>query len=589
MTESDINQSQLRARAIRAAQGLEPFDRTVCNALLLDLVTHRERHVDIGIVGGLIATVQDHPAGLKSQHEIDAQGRWVMPGLIDMHMHVESSMITPFEYVKATLPRGVTTIVWDPHEFANVAGLDGVTYAIDASRATCARFLTLAPTCVPSAPGFERTGADFSADMINHLLDNQDIHGAAELMTMRPLLNGDARVLQILEAARSSKKRICGHGRGLEGGDLAAYRAAGVQTDHELSSGADLVARLEAGFTVELRVSHAHLLPEFAQTLNEIGHLPPTLTFCTDDIFPDDLLSHGGLDHMVRLMIKAGLPVPWAYQAASFNAATQLNRTDLGIIAPGRRADMILLDDLAQVAVSMVLVDGQVVARDGQMMADMVSYPTPKSFQKSIELPAFVNDDFEIKVLSPQARIRTLSRPRFPQWGERTLSVKDGKLVLPDDMIRMAVANRYGAGTPTRVAFMENWGTWRAAFATSVSHDSHNLTMFGTDPSDMALAANTVRDSGGGLCVASSGKIIAHLPLPLAGLVSDQALETVAAEFKTLRSAMDEFVDWEPPYLVFKALFGASLVCNAGPRLSDVGLVDPFENTIVSSPIIEAI
>ncbi|WP_179379898.1 adenine deaminase [Jannaschia marina] len=583
--ETDLNAPALRARAVSAAQGLDPFDTLVAGARLLDMVTGRERTVDIGLVGGLVASVHAHGAHRDCRLRIDAGGRHAVPGLIDTHMHVESSMVTPAEYARAVVPRGVTTAVWDPHEFANACGLPGVDHAIAAGRDLPLRLLTLAPTCVPSAPGYETSGGDFGPDVLSDLLARPEIHGAAELMTMQPLLAGDPRVTGIVNAGLASGKRVCGHARGLTDGALAAYASAGVETDHELSSGDDLLARLEAGLTVELRGSHGHLLPEFAAVLLDLGHLPQTVTFCTDDVFPDDLLHQGGLDHMVRTMIGHGLPPAWAYRAATLNAATCIGRRDLGLVAPGRRADIVLLDDLEEARAAHVIADGRLVAEAGHLTVPAPDVAPPPALRASVVVARLTADDFEVPAAPPKARIATLSKPRFPVWGEREVDVADGRLVLPDDMIRMAIVNRYGRRTPPRVAFLENWGTWRGAFATTVSHDSHNLTVFGRDPADMALAANTVRATQGGLCVAGGGRVLAHLALPLAGLVGEAPLEEVAARFADVRAALDERVDWVPPYLVFKALFGASLVCNAGPRLSDVGLVDVFEGRILASPV----
>ncbi|MEM9628161.1 MAG: adenine deaminase C-terminal domain-containing protein [Pseudomonadota bacterium] len=574
--DSDLNAPELRAQAVRAAQGFAPFDLLITNGRLFDMVTSRVRDADIGIVGGLIASVHTPDPTRAAKTRLDADQRHVVPGLIDTHMHVESSMVTPAEYAASVLPRGVTTAVWDPHEFANACGLAGVDYAIEAGRDLPLRLLTLAPTCVPSAPGYESSGGDFGPEVLAELLARDEIHGAAELMTMHPLLNGDSRVTGIVNAGLASGKRVCGHARGLKDGALAAYAAAGVETDHELTSAADLLARLEAGMTVELRGSHGHLLPEFAEALLALGHLPPTITFCTDDVFPDDLFNHGGLDHLIRRMIGLGLPAAWAYRAATLNAASRINRPDLGLIAPGKRADIVLLDDLNDVRATKVVADGVLVAEDrSPTWAPSIATPPP-ALKNTVKLAELAPDDFEIFADTPKARIATLSKPRFPEWGERVVRAENGKLVLPDDMIRMAIVNRYGRGTPVRVAFMENWGTWRGAFATTVSHDSHNLTVFGRDPADMAIAANAVRAAGGGLCVAARGEVVASLDLPVAGLVSEAPLSRVASDFEQLRRSLDALVDWEPPYLVFKALFGASLVCNAGPRLSDVGLVDVF-------------
>ncbi|WP_010141066.1 adenine deaminase, partial [Oceanicola sp. S124] len=503
----DLNDAQLRARAVRAARGLAPFDLLIEGAEVLDMATGRSRAADVGLVGPLIASV--HAPGSRSDADtrLDARGQILVPGFIDTHMHVESSMVSPAEYASAVVPRGVTTALWDPHELANVAGEAGLGFACDVARDLPLRLLPLVPTCVPSAPGYEVSGADFDAGVVARWLARDDTHGAAELMTMHPLLDGDPRVTGIVQAGLDSGKRVCGHGRGLTGGDLAGFAAAGVETDHELTSAADLLAKLEAGFTIELRGSHAHLLPEFAEALLGLGELPQVVTLCTDDVFPDDLLHRGGLDAVIRRLIDCGLPPLWAYRAATLNAATRIGRPDLGLIAPGRRADIVLLSDVADVAASAVIADGRLVAHDGALLAPAPRLAAPAALRDTMKLAPLTPADFEIPATGTSARIATLSKPRFPEWGEREVPVSDGRLELPGDMIRMAVVNRHGAGTPVRVAFLENWGSWRGAFATSVSHDSHNLTLFGRDPADLAAAGNALREAGGGLAVAEGGKV----------------------------------------------------------------------------------
>ncbi len=583
----DLNDPALRARAVKAARGLAPFDLLIEGGEVMDMVTGRTRRADVGLVGPLIASVHapgDAPRDAHARH--DARGMTIVPGFIDTHMHVESSMVTPAEYAGAVVPRGVTTALWDPHEFANVAGEAGLDHACAAARDLPLRLLPLVPTCVPSAPGYEVSGGDFGPETVARWLARDDTHGAAELMTMHQLLDGDPRVTGIVAAGLASGKRVCGHGRGLAGGDLAAFAAAGVETDHELTSAEDLLAKLEAGFTIELRGSHAHLLPEFAKALLSLGALPQTVTLCTDDVFPDDLHAHGGLDAVIRMLVDCGLPPLWAYRAATLNAATRIGRPDLGLVAPGRRADMVLLSDVAQVRAADVIADGRLVASGGTLTTPPRPTPTPAALRETMKLAPLTPDDFEVPAQGPNATIATLSKPRFPEWGRREVAVSDGNLVLPDDMIRMAVVNRHGARTPVRVAFLENWSNWRGAFATTVSHDSHNLTIFGRDPADMAAAGNALREAGGGLAVARDGKVTHLLALPIAGLVSDAPLPEVAERLAAIRAAMEALVDWQPPYLVFKALFGASLVCNPGPRLSDVGLVDVFEGTIMETCVL---
>lgn len=586
-TDTNLNDPTLRADAVKAARGLRPFDMLVRNCVMLDMVTGRERAVDIGVVGPLIASVHTPDPARVAHADLDAAGAYVVPGFIDTHLHVESSMVTPAEYARAVVPRGVTTALWDPHELANVAGMTGVDYACTAAKGLPLRLLPFAPTCVPSAPKFEESGGYFGPAEITKLLARPDIHGAAELMTMHQLLDGDPRVQGIVAAGLASGKRVCGHGRGLENGDLMAYAAAGVATDHELTSAADLIARLEAGMTVELRGSHTHLIPEFAKALIDLGHMPQTVTLCTDDVFPDDLHSKGGLNHVIAMLIANDIPPAWAYRAATLNAASRIGRPELGLVGPGKMADFVMLSDLNNVTASHVFVGGKLAANAHGLTDTIKDTAAPPAIMNTVQTKPFEPLDFEVPAKGPVARIATLSKPRFPEWGSRDIDVEDGHLVLPDDMIRMAVCNRYGNNTPTRIALMENWGTWRGAFASTVSHDSHNLTVFGRTPDDMALAANTLRDTQGGLAVVANGKVIAKLMLPVAGLISENPLADVASEFAELRAALDELVDWQPPYLVFKALFGASLVCNAGPRLSDVGLVDVFAGKILESCVVQ--
>ncbi|MFW2589524.1 adenine deaminase [Sagittula sp. SSi028] len=583
----DLNDPQLRGRAVQAARGQTPFDLLITGGIVLDMVTSQFRRADVGVVGPLIASVHEPADDFAATQTLDATGQVIAPGFIDTHMHVESSMVTVADYAEAVVPRGVTTARWDPHELANVAGTAGLDYAVAEAQNVPLRLLPLMPTCVPSAPGYEQSGGDFTPAIVAQWLSRDDIHGAAELMTMQPLLEGDSRVRGIVQAGLDSGKPVCGHARGLVGADLNGFAAAGIETDHELTGAADLLAKLSAGFTIELRGSHPHLLPELAQALVDLGELPQTVTLCTDDVFPDDLLTKGGLDAVIRVLIACGLPTVWAYRAATLNAATRIGRMDLGLVAPGRRADLALLGDLDQVRVETTIIDGQIVAQDGQLCQAPPRAPVPEPLRHSMKIAPVTPEAFEVWARGPNARIATLCKPRFPQWGERILPVRDGRVDLPDDMIRMAIQNRHGAGLPMRVAFLEDWGTWRGAFASSVSHDSHNLTVFGRDPADMAAAADAVRKAGGGLAVASGGAVQAVLPLPIAGLMSTAPLSDLAHDFAALRATLDRLVDWEPPLLVFKALFGASLVCNAGPRLSDLGLVDVFEGILRESCVLE--
>jgi adenine deaminase len=582
----DLAEPALRRRAVAAARGDVPFDVLIAGGTLVDMTTGELRAADIGIVGPLIASVHARGTRADAAERIDALGAFVSPGLIDTHMHIESSMVTPAVYAQAVLPRGVTTIVWDPHEFGNVKGLDGVRWAVEATRGLPLRTIVLAPSCVPSAPGFELSGADFGSAAMVEMMTWPEIGGVAEVMNMRGVIDGDPKMRSILEAGLASGKLICGHARGLEDADLNAFMAAGVDSDHELISAKDLLAKLRAGLTIELRGSHDHLLPEFVEALKTFDHLPQSVTLCTDDVFPDDLHANGGVDDVVRRLVRYGLRAEWALEAATINAAVRMGRRDLGLIAAGRRADVVLFEDLTDFRARIVLASGRRVAEAGHMLVDL-KRTAPDALVGTMKLRALKADDFRIPATGGKVRVATIDRPRFTRWAETEAQVAGGYVVPPAGVTMIAVAHRHGrADDRPRIGLLTDWGSWRGAFCTTVSHDSHNLTVFGANAEDMAAAANAVIAAGGGMAVASDGKVDCVLPLPLAGLVSCRGLTEVAKNFADLRAAIDRIVDWRPPYLVFKACFGATLACNAGPHQTDRGLADVSTGRLLDTPVL---
>ena len=571
----DLHSSELRDRAVRAALGLEPFDVLIIGGTLVDVATSEMRPADIGLVGPLIASVHALGTRRDAKQTIDASERFITPGFIDTHMHVESSMVTPRRYAETVVPQGTTTVCWDPHEIGNVAGLDGIRWALEETRQLPLRFLTLAPSCVPSAPGLELAGAEFRSDEMATMLSWPEISGVAEVMNMRGVLERSEPMRGIVEAGLASGKRVCGHARGLEGAELQAFVAAGIQSDHELTSGEDLLAKLRAGFTVELRGSHDYVLPGVVEALKKLPHLPQTLTICTDDVFPDDLVNDGAMSSVLRRLIGYGMKPVDAVRAATLNAAMWLNRYDLGLVAPGRRADIVILSDLERIVVDRVYASGREVARDGNLIGSGKGVSSD-AYRDTVKLGRLSAADFTITLPGmTEARVNTVVSPRFTKWGEAAVKVEDGKLVLPDNMLLMAAIHRHGRKDPTPViGILEDWGHWRGALATTISHDSHNLTVFGRDPADMAAAANAVIEAGGGMATAAGGRVTAVLPLPVCGLLSDAPAKDVADDFAKLRAAADAIADWMPPIRTFKAVVGASLACNPGPHVTDLGLTD---------------
>jgi adenine deaminase len=286
-------------------------------------------------------------------------------------------------------------------------------------------------------------------------------------------------------------------------------------------------------------------------------------------------------------LVRYGMKPEWALQAATLNAARRFGRDDLGLIAAGRRADIVIFDNLSDFTAQTVLTNGTVAAENGTLAHSLTS-TSAGEFLQSMKISALSADDFRIRSDAKRVVVATIDRPRFTQWGQAETEVANGFVVPPQGATMIAVAHRHGrAEAKPRVGFLREWGSWRGAFATTVSHDSHNLTVFGGNKEDMALAANAVIAAGGGMAVALSGKVTALLPLPVSGLVSEASLADVAAQFAALRTAMDDVVDWQPPYLIFKACFGATLACNAGPHQTDQGIADVKTGQVLASPILQ--
>ncbi|ARQ01561.1 adenine deaminase [Pseudorhodoplanes sinuspersici] len=567
---------EIRKRAIDAAQSRAPFDLLLRGARIANVATMEIYEADIGIVGPMIASVHAPGAFTEAKETHDLAGLIVTPGFIDGHVHVESSHMLPHHYASVVVPQGTTTIFWDPHELANVIGLDGIRYAIAATRNLPLRFIVQASSCVPAAPGLEISGADFKADDIRELMSWPDVAGLAEVMDMRAVLEAQPRMMGILEAANASGKIIEGHARELTGPGLMAYLSAGISADHEIGSGDDALEKLRAGFTVEIRGSHDNVLPGVVEALNSLPVIPTNLTICTDDVFPDYLVAHGGINDVLRRLIRYGLDPLQAIRCATINNAIRLRRDDLGLVAAGRKADLVALSDLREVKIESVYSNGRHVAKGGRMIEPVPAYEPP--LDNTMKVATLSADDFRVRVLgmtNGRAVLQTIKGARFNSWSEVEVEVRDGFAVVPPELSVMAIVHRHGRNDPKpQVAIIEGWERWRGAFATSYSHDSHNLIVYGHDAAEMALAANTVIGMKGGTAVVKDGEVAASLAYPVAGMLSLDGPEEVGRAHKRIVEVAGEICAWQPPYRTFKALSGQSLACNPGPHLTDLGLTD---------------
>jgi adenine deaminase len=579
----------LRRRAVAAAQGELPFDLILTGGTVVDVGCGELRPADVGLIGPLVASVHERGSRDDALDALDCSERFIAPGFIDMHVHFESSMLTPGGYAEAVCPRGTTTVFIDPHELANVAGVPGVRYAVEASRGLPVRFIVQAPSCVPPQPGLELSGADLFGADVSEMLSWPEVGGLAEVMDMLGVLGADARMVDVVAAGLASGKLVSGHAAGLTGAALQAYLAAGMTSDHEVFAEPDCMEKLRAGMTVELRGALDDILPSIVSEVARLPIPPTHLVAATDDLFALTLLTDGGIDDLLRRLIAYGMDPMLALRCATYHAAYRLQRADLGLVAAGKQADLVVLSDLASVAVDDVLFGGHLVASDGRMLVDVIEGPSDPPLA-TMHLQPLHARDMELRVDAPDGahRIRVVADPVMTRWDEATVQVRDGLVNVPRDHIVQVTVHRHGRVAPIpQAALLSGWGDWKGAVATTVAHDTHNLVVFGRDPVDMAVAANAVIESGGGVAVVRGGEVVAHLALPIAGILSPLPAAAVADAQRVVQDAAVDVGLYSP--VLSQPLFQvmlSSLACLPGPHVTDIGLIDGTTGEVVDSALI---
>jgi adenine deaminase len=588
MRNDDVEPA-VRARAVAAAQGLQPFDLLLTGGTVVDVGCGELRAADVGIVGPLVASVHERGSRTDALDQIDCTDRLIAPGYIDMHVHFESSMLTPGSYTEAVCPRGTTTVFVDPHELANVSGVAGVRYAVEASRGLPVRFIVQAPSCVPPQPGLELSGADLYGPEVTEMLSWDEVGGLAEVMDMIGVLGSADRMVDVVAAGLESGKLVSGHAAGLTGPVLQAYLAAGMTSDHEIFTEPDCLEKLRAGMTVELRGMIDPILPAIVAEVNSLPIPPTHLVAATDDLFALTLLNDGGIDHLLRRLVAYGLDPLLALRCATYNAAYRLQRSDLGLVGAGRRADIVVLTDLKDFTAEHVITDGRLVASGGRMVVEVVEGPSDPPYD-TMKLVRLEPADMLLRLDAPDGwhRMRVIADAVMTRWDESDVSVTDGIVDPPDGDIVQVTVHRHGRISPVPYsALLSGWGNWTGAVATTVAHDTHNLVVFGRDPHDMALAANTVIASGGGVAVTRSGEVLAHVALPIAGILSPLPAAEVAAAQKQVQDAAVE-IGLDAPTLtqpLFQVML-SSLACLPGPHVTDVGLIDGTTGEVVPTALI---
>ncbi|MDR5651850.1 adenine deaminase [Ruixingdingia sedimenti] len=556
------------ARRIRQGRGAEPADLVLRGGRVFCLVTGAMIPGDVAICGDTIVGIGAEYAGRRV---IDVTGAILVPGFIDTHLHIESSLVTPFEFDRCVAPRGVTTAICDPHEIANVAGLDGIRYFLDAATRTVMDIRVMLSSCVPST-AMETAGAALDAGDLAALADHPRVLGLAEFMNYPGVLAGDPGCLAKLSAFAG--RHIDGHAPLLSGRDLNAYIAAGIRTEHEATSAAEAREKLQRGLRVLIREgSVSKDLAALAPVLTDTT--APFMCLCTDDRNPLDIAEHGHLDHMIRELIARGCPPLAVYRAASLSGAEAFGLKDRGLIAPGRRADIVVLDGLESCRARLVLCGG-VVADDAAFAARQVIAPVAR---QSVRAPAVTAADFRNPGRSNDSGgtvpvIGILPGKIITEHLRVEVTAQDGDRP-PDparDLARIAVVERHGRNGNIATGFVRGFGMTRGAIASTVCHDHHNIAVAGVDYADMALAANRLGQIEGGFVVAAGGEVLAELPLPVAGLMSLQPFEAVRDRLTALRAAARSLgVVLEEPFLQLAFL---ALPVIPHLKITDRGLMD---------------
>lgn len=549
---------------IAQGRGLAPADLVLKGGRMFDLISGELVETDVAICGDTIVGTFGIYSGRR---EVDVSGKVLVPGFIDTHLHIESSLVTPFEFDRCVSPRGVTTAICDPHEIANVCGLEGIRYFLDASVRTLMDIRVQLSSCVPSTH-METTGARLEAADLIPLMDHPRVIGLAEFMNYPGVLMQDAGCMAKLEAWNG--RHIDGHAPLLRGQDLNGYLAAGIRTEHEATGYEEGLEKLRKGMRVLIREgSVSKDLHALAGLLTE--RHSPYLCLCTDDRNPLDIAEHGHLDWIIRTAIALGAPPLAVYRAASLSAAEAFGLKDRGLIAPGRRADIAVIDGLADCHVSQVFAGG-VEVTDAAFAARETVAPVARHSVKARPVTA---DSFRtggnrvetpvIGILPGKIITEHLTCDIAPVDGDKRPD-------LARDLIKIAVVERHGVNGNIATGFVKGFGLQRGAIASTVCHDHHNIAVVGADAADMAVAANRLGQIEGGFVVVEGGKVLAELALPVAGLMSLKPFEAVHQELIALRAAAKSLgVTLEEPFLQLAFL---ALPVIPHLKITDHGMVD---------------
>ena len=559
-------------RRLRIARGEEPADLVLRHAQVVNVCSGEMYPADVVIADGCVVTIGE---GYSGEEEHDLEGHYLVPGLIDGHMHLESTMMVMGEFARTVIPHGTTTVVIDPHEFANVLGVEGMRYVLDSARDVPLDVYAMLSSCVPASPLESPRAPLLAADLLP-LLDDPHVLGLAEVMDVAGVLRGDEQVLAKIEAARRRGLRVDGHAPGLRGRALSAYAAAGIESDHECTTEAEAREKLRLGLWLMVREgSAARNLEALLPLLKELR--PSRAFFVTDDRDPLDLVRRGHIDSMVRMALDAGLDLVETMRLASYNAAQYFGLTDRGAIAPGYRADLLVVSDPRAFTIDAVYKDGRLVARHGVALFDAPA-PAPGDLERlrgTVRLAPLTTKQLRLPGHDGAATVIGLEPGQITTTRlVEQVTARDGAIeAAPErDLLKLVSIERHHASGRVGVGLVKGFGLRRGAIASSVAHDAHNVVAAGASDAEILAAVDAVQAMGGGFAVAADGEVLATAPLPLGGLISNQPVEELGEQLAAVdRAAARLGCALDHPFMTLSFL---SLSVIPALKLTDQGLID---------------
>lgn len=579
-----------RRDLLKAALGTADCDLAITNVQLVNVITGEIYPANVFVYGGMIAHVEykDLQAGLdKVKKIIDGEQRYLIPGFIDAHMHIESSMMTPRNFAAGVIPHGTTTIVADPHEIANVCGVEGVRYMHEAGNDLPMRQFIDIPSCVPAVPGLENAGAEFFAKEIEELSSLKRVIGLAEVMDFLAVINGEDRMMDIIDTMEKKGLYLQGHAPFVSGRMLSAYLCGGPNTCHESRLGEEALEKLRSGMFIDARDSSiSKNVTDIWGGIKDIKFFDH-LCLCTDDREADEILHTGHLNDVVRNAIQSGMNPVAAIKSATFNTAREIHIENLGAIAPGYVADMLLVDSLTELKPTHVFFQGGLVAKDGRLVAEIEKRSYPLEKVNTMHVKPLSAEDFRIKAPVEEGAVKVNIMEYPDMFLSSTLHkvielpVKDGYVCLNDEDLKfVAVINRHEGHDTIGLGIVKGFGTICGALASTVSHDSHNLTVVYDNAENALLAANALCSCGGGMSAVKDGELLHVLELPLAGLISLKSAEDLAKDNQLMKEANRALglINMENPLLRIVTL---ALPVIPNVKMSDLGMVDVLKKELI--------